>query len=345
MIINLHGHQLTAGVFNQDPFWGPFFEDGSLRVGHWRLGTSKARTDADPDRMFLDRWMETKWGVESRVAALDAAGQDILVLSLPSHMSMYWAEPEFATRYASTVNEEFAGLVAQAPTRFRYWAQLPLQEPKAAAMELERAVTDLGAVGASAGGANFGGLEFHDPAFDPFWEKLCELDVPMFVHGYNQSVTWGERANDDPFDTTSIVGMPYDEVRCFWYLIAGGVFDRFPELKVYITHGGGYVPYQLGRLNETLRSMAPDRKNTKDLIEYLPNFWFDPLVHEAPMRRAIVDVIGPDRLLYGDNFGGADAINFDLTEGLGLSADDQDKIRWKNAAELLKIDVGAASVG
>lgn len=338
VIINLHGHQLTRNMFDQDPHWGPFFEDGCLRVGHWVLGTANA--DAG-DRPFFEKWIDSRWGAEPRLAALDAAGQDMLVLSLPSHMGMYWTEHDFAIRYASVVNDDLADFSSQAPERFRFWAHTPLQDPKAAAGELDRAVTQLGAVGAGVGGANFGGLEFHDAAFDPFWEKMCELDVPMFVHGYNQSVTWGERANDDPFDTTSIIGMPYDEARCFWYLVAGGVLDRFPQLKVYITHGGGYVPYQLGRMNETLKTMAPDRKNTKDLVEYLPNFWFDPLVHEAPMRKAIVEVIGADRLLYGDNFGGADSIDFDITEGLGLSDDDRDKIRHRNATALLHLEVAA----
>src|SRR5690606_40151189 len=112
-----------------------------------------------------------------------------------------------------------------------------------------RAVKEHGFVGLSSGGANFGGLEFDDPAFDPVWRALCDLDLPMFVHGYNQSVTWGSRANADKYETTAIVGMQYDETRCCWYVINGGVFDRFPNLKVYITHGGGYVPSQLGRLN------------------------------------------------------------------------------------------------
>ena len=335
MIINLHGHQLTPNMFKQDDHWGPFFENGALRIGHWILG--KKNPSAEASRMNFDKWIVDRWGIDARVAALDAAGQDKLIVSLPFHMVMYWTDLGFATRWAGIVNDDLAAFCAQAPDRFGFWAHAPLQDPSVAAKELDRAVRDLGAAGLSSGGANFGGLEFYDEAFNPLWEKLCELDVPMFVHGYNQSLNWGERAMDDKYDTTSIVGMPYDEARAFWYLIASGVLDRFPELKVYITHAGGYVPYQLGRLNETLKTMAPDSVNKKELIEYLPNFWFDPLEHAAPMRRAIVEVIGVDRLVYGDNFGGADSIAFDITEGIGLSDADRDKIRSGNAQRLLNL--------
>jgi aminocarboxymuconate-semialdehyde decarboxylase len=204
-------------------------------------------------------------------------------------------------------------------------------------VELERAVTELGAVGMSMGGANFGGLEVHDKAFDPLWAKVVELGVPIFVHGYNQSVTWGDKANDDPFDTTSIIGMCYDETRCFWYLVNGGVLDRFPDLRVYITHAGGFVPYQLMRMEETNLTMAPDSKNERPVSQYRDNFYFDPLAHSVAMRRAIVEDVGVDRLLYGDNFGGMDSIDGDLTEGLGLSDEDREKIRSGNAKQLLGV--------
>ena len=61
------------------------------------------------------------------------------------------------------------------------------------------------------------------PSGDGIFTALCDLDLPMFIHGYNQSVTWGRKANDDRYETTAIVGMQYDETRCFWNLVCGGV--------------------------------------------------------------------------------------------------------------------------
>jgi hypothetical protein len=146
-------------------------------------------------------------------------------------------------------------------------------------------------------------------------------------------VTWGKNANSDRYETTAIVGMNYDETKAFWYLVNGGVFDRFPKLKVYITHGG-FVPYQLGRLAQTNPNLDTFH-NKKPVLDYLKNFYFDVELHELPMRQALIDVIGADRILYGSNFGGSDAVRHDLTEGLRLSDADLQRIRWSNACELL----------
>lgn len=331
MLIDLHAHQLLKGMFNQDDHWGPFWDQGTLRIGDWRLGTKR---DAAPT---LDAILEERWAPEPRLAAIDAAGIDKMVLSMPLHMVNYHTEIDFATRFATNVNDSLAEFCAVNPDRFFFWAHAPLQDPQAAAKELDRAVTQLGAQGLMMGARNFGGREVYDPAMRPIWEKVSELGCMIFVHGYNQSVTWGEKACDDPFDTTSIVGMNSDETLFYWYLTNGGVLDEFPDLKIMITHGGGFVPFQLGRFNMTNKTMAPDSKNKKDLLEYNPNFFYDLDIHSPFMRRAIIDEVGVSQVLYGDNFSGSDVHEGDLTDGLGLSAEDQERIRSKNALPLLRL--------
>lgn len=329
MLIDLHTHQLIKAMFNQDPHWGPFWDNGTLRIGDWVLGTK------NPEAPSLDQVYEERWTPQLRSAAFRQAGIDKAILSMPFHMVNYHTEPEFAVRFAAAVNEGLAEFCESDPM-FGYWAHVPAQDPAAAAKEVERAIGQLGAAGISMGGANFGGRQVSDPAFRPLWEKLVELDVLVFVHGYNQSVTWGADAGSDPFDTTSIVGMNNDETLFFWHLINGGVLDDFPELKIYITHGGGFIPYQLGRFNETNKTMAPDSKNKKDVIEYASNFYYDLDVHHPAMRRAVVEVVGVDQLLYGDNFAGSDSHAGDLTDGFGLGDADREKIRSGNALRLLK---------
>jgi aminocarboxymuconate-semialdehyde decarboxylase len=330
MLIDLHAHQLTKEMFNQHPHWGPFWDRGTLRIGDWSLGTK--RPEAPP----LDQLYEERWAPEVRLEAFRKADIDRAVLSMPFHMVNYHTDLEFAIRFATAVNDSLGAYCAQEPGLFSYWAHVPAQDPKAAAAELERAVTQRGAAGISMGGANFGGREVSDPEFRPLWEKACELGALIFVHGYNQSVTWGAEAMKDPYDTTSIVGMNSDETLFFWRLVNSGVLDDFPELRVYITHGGGFVPYQLWRFNETNKTMAPDSKNQRDVIEYGPNFFYDLDVHHPAMRRAVVEVVGADQLLYGDNFSGADSHSGDLTLGIGLSDADREKIRSGNALRLLK---------
>ena len=327
MLIDLHAHHITKDMFDQDEHWGPFWE-GTIRVGGWTLGTT------NPLAPTIDEVVEKRWAAGPRLEAMDAAGVDKFVFSMPLHLVMYHASPEFNTRYSATVNESLAQFCSAAPDRFTYWAHAPLQDPAAAAKEIDRAVTHLGAQGLSMGGANFGGLEVHMREMYPIWEKISELDVPIFVHGYNQSVTWDDAGRPDTFDTTSIIGMNSDEALFYWYTTNGGVLDDFPDLKIIITHGGGFVPFQLGRFNETNKTMAPDSRNKKELIEYNKNFFYDLDIQSPIMRKAIVDEVGVDHVVYGTNFGGADSHDGELTADMGLSDPDREKIRSGNALKM-----------
>jgi aminocarboxymuconate-semialdehyde decarboxylase len=92
--------------------------------------------------------------------------------------------------------------------------------------------------------------------------------------------------------------------------------------------------FQLGRLADLNRAMAPDTRNQRPLMDYLPNFWFDIDVHAVCLRRGVLEIVGVDRLVHGTNFGGA-YDHGDPTAGLGLSAVDSEKIRSGNAIALL----------
>jgi predicted TIM-barrel fold metal-dependent hydrolase len=349
-LIDLHGHLPLLPLLEQDPYWGPFWEwddEGvfHLRVGTWVLNLStvemKAAVAAGRIEPDTEKFFAKNFTPEAKIAQMDARGVDKLVVSLPSHWYMYWADAGFNAKFAALANDSYSRWARTAPDRLGFWAHLPMQDPAAAAAELQRAV-GLGAVGAGIGGANFGGLELYDAAFDPLWEKASELGAPFFVHGYNQSVAW-EDPTTERFDTTAVVGMPYDESRAFWHLVNGGVLDRFPKLQFYITHGGGYVPYQVGRFQAT-NGVLGDAGNARPVSDYIrTNFWFDPLLHSKTMRKAVIEEIGADRLLYGDNFGGSDGVREDLTEGIGLSEEDRAKIRSGNAMKLLlNLNRGAA---
>jgi aminocarboxymuconate-semialdehyde decarboxylase len=328
MLIDLHAHQITGAMFHQHPHWGPFWENGRLRVGDWTLGSKR---HAPP----MDELLATRWSVAKRLDDMRACDIDKFVVSMPLHLVMYHTEPKFAIRWARAVNDSLAEWCAADPERLHFWAHAPLQDPAAAAAELDRAVNDLGAKGLSMGGANFGGLQAHSRELYPMWEKVSELDVMVFVHGYNQSVTW-KRPMDDPFDTTSVVGMNSDEALFYWYVTNGGVLDDFPDLKLLITHGGGFVPFQRRRFHATNKTMAPDSRNKKELAEYDANFFYDLDIHSPHMRQAIIAEVGVDQVVYGDNFGGADSHEGDLTEGMGLTGAEREQIRSGNALRLIK---------
>src|SRR2546423_6967400 len=128
---------------------------------------------------------------------------------------------------------------------------------------------------------------------------MAALNVPAFVHGSNPSATG--HGGDDAFDASSIIGMNHYETLCIWNLICGGVLDRYPDLRFYVTHAGGFFPFHLGRFEQTNLTMAPDSVNEKPVKEYLHHFYFDPDVPEPIMRKALIALVGVDNFVYGDN--------------------------------------------
>jgi len=332
MLIDVHAHMITPGMMNVHDFWGPFMTTSGFTVGHFCLGTSQPMSGTDEE---ATQKLLAKMSHDSRRALMKDRNVDKIVVSIPSHAFMYWAG-DFGNEYADICNNELSQYCVKDPDHFAFWAHANLADPDAAVKQIEHAVTKLGAKGVCVGGANFNGLEAHSPELFPVWKKVTELDVPIMIHGYNQSIWRGEDHTSDLFETTSILGDCYDESLFLWYLICGGALDEFPTLKTYITHAGGMSLFQLGRLDALNKSMAPDARNKKPLMEYLDQFWFDLDVHALSLRKAVIDIAGIDNIVHGTNFGGAYYFG-DKTDELDLSREDQTKIRSANAIKLLKL--------
>ena len=332
MLIDVHAHHLTPAMFDCDPHWGPKWEGIDLRIGDYVLRNRKMPTrmkmdNSDPVGAIYDRF-----DYPFRRQLMDEMGVDKLVLSISPLMFMYWAG-DFGVDYAKLCNDELARWCAGEPDRYLWWATAPMHRPEEAAAEVERAVK-MGAVGLYLAPSGLGDYELHSPELDVVWAKVNELGVPLFMHGYPRAIETGAV---DPLNISSTMGYVVDETAAFWNLICGGVLDRFPNIHVYITHGGGFVPYQLGRLVGHHETLAYDAVNELPVRDYLPRFYFDPMIHDAIMRRALVESLGVERFVYGSNFAGSDQINFDLTEGLGLSESQREAINSGNAIEMLNL--------
>ena len=332
MLIDVHAHHLTPAMFDQDPHWGPTWEGLNLKIGDYLLRNRKmpamAKIAADDHGSALfDRFDHP-----FRRQVMDERGIDALVVSIPPLMFMYWTG-DFGVEYAKLCNDELARWCAVEPDRFLWWATAPMHRPEAAAAELERAI-GMGAVGLYLAGAGLGEYELHSPELDVVWAKADELGVPLFIHGYPRAL---ETREVDDFNLGVSMGYLLDESSAMWNLICGGVLDRFQNIRVYITHAGGFVPYQLERLAENWDTLAYNSVNELPFLDYLPRFYFDPMIHNDIMRGALVEMLGPERFVYGSNLGGSDQIEFDLTDRIGLSEQDRESIKSGNAIELLNL--------
>jgi aminocarboxymuconate-semialdehyde decarboxylase len=231
----------------------------------------------------------------AKLEAMDRKGIDVSVISPAPPMFYYWADPDLALKVAGLVNDGVADMVAQAPARLRGMASLPMQHPDAAVAELERVVRDHGFKAVEIG-TSIEGAQLAESRFRPVLRRAAELGVFVFAHPYYV----GSKAGLECYYLTNLIGNPLDTATCVANLMFSGALDELPELRILLAHGGGFAPYQIGRLvhghkvrQETKARSASDPK------ALLRRFYFDSLVFEPQALRYLIDLVGADRIAIG----------------------------------------------
>jgi aminocarboxymuconate-semialdehyde decarboxylase len=170
------------------------------------------------------------YDLELQLKDMDEAGVDISVLSC----LLGWSAPLEECRM---INDGLAAVQEKFPRRFVGLAQAPLLEGSAALAELRRAISDLGLRGVTIT-SQVNGLSLDAPNLYGFYELACQLDVPVFVHP--ALVPTGYEHLKD-YDLPRVLGREVDLTVATTRLIAGGVFDRYPGLKIVMAHFGGGI--------------------------------------------------------------------------------------------------------
>jgi 2,3-dihydroxybenzoate decarboxylase len=178
---------------------------------------------------------------EIRLAEMDAAGIDLVILSQSGPGVQAEQDKALAISRARENNDFLAGQIARHPSRYAGFATLPMQDPAAAARELQRTVREYGFKGSLVNG-HTNGVYYDDRAYDPFWEAMQELDVPMYLHPAN---AWADPycIQGHPELAGATWGWGVETGTHALRLLFGGVFDRFPRLKVIIGHMGEGLPF------------------------------------------------------------------------------------------------------
>ncbi len=196
---------------------------------------------------------------DQRIAAMDDAGIDIFVLSQTSPGVQAEKDASVAVQRAREANDYLSRQIQQHPDRYRGFAHLAMQDVQAAGDELKRCVEELGFLGAMING-NTNGVYLDDDCYQPFWERVVQLDVPMiYIHpadphiqpyvlkGYTvmQGAVWGWSTDNSSH---------------FLRLLFSGLFDRFPELTIILGHMGETLPYFAWRIDGRYAAAGdPDR--------------------------------------------------------------------------------------
>ncbi|MEU5956311.1 amidohydrolase family protein [Streptomyces sp. NPDC047525] len=270
----------------------------------------------------------------ARLAAMDAQGVDVqLVSPSPSHYH-YWADEETAEKVYRLANEATAAHCSAAPDRLRGLGLVPLQHPDNAVRALEHAL-EQGLSGVEIS-SHTPGRELSDPAYEPLWARAEETGAILFLHPFG--CTLDERL--DQWYLSNTVGQPTENAVAVSHLIFSGVLDRHPGLKIVAAHGGGYLPTHIGRSDHAWSARADAGAGcAHPPSSYLKRLYFDSLVHDPYVLRELVRVAGADRVLLGSDFpfdmGTDDPVG--ALRAARLPDADFHAVRGGNAAALLRL--------
>lgn len=242
--------------------------------------------------------------VTARLEVMDAGGVRRAVVSPPPTLFLYWVDAPTGVQAARWLNDGVAAMVREAPDRFDGLATLPLADPDAAVAELERAVGELGMRGAQVG-PHCEGVPLDDPSLRPVLATAQRLGVPLVVHPYYVGSTPGL----DDFYLTNLQGNPWQTAVCASRLILSGTLDELPGLDLVLVHGGGHLPYQVGRLDHGHRVRPEAARPQRPPSNYLRRFHYDTLTHSPAATRWLLDRVGADRVAHGTD------VPFDMAGG------------------------------
>jgi aminocarboxymuconate-semialdehyde decarboxylase len=264
---------------------------------------------------------------------LDGHGVDTQVLSFTTP-GVHVERPDLAVAWARMVNDAFARVVRERRGRFTALATLPLNDPAASVLELERAMKELGLPGAMVF-SNVNHVALADERFAPLWKKADELDAVIYIHPTDPA---GVEAMMD-YWLMPLVGFLFDTTLAASKLVFSGVVERHPRIRWVLTHMGGATPYLAERLDRGYRAFAECRRYIgRPPSEYLCQFYYDTVNFNPSAVRLVLDFAGEDRILAGSDYPhqiGSIPLMLETLRGLGISEAAKEKLLGGNAVSLL----------
>ncbi|MEE9285996.1 MAG: amidohydrolase family protein [Dehalococcoidia bacterium] len=297
------------------------------------------------------RWEELPpAGLEpkARVEELDREGIDAAVL-YPSLGLVIGGirDPEHAVAACRVYNEWLAEFCGAAPDRLVGMGAIPMQRPEAAPAEARRAVETLGMRGVFVRPNPCNGYFLNHRAYDPLWETLEGLGVPVGLHpsGTTEALSAAQTYKPLWGEEFVYVGKPMhfliDDLMALTMMIGTGVLERFPRLKVVVLEaGGGWLPHWVDKMDHWFRVVNYQMKHlSMKPGEYVQRqVWtsFDP---DETTLRGVIDSVGPDRLIWASDYPHMDIISPSVTEELyqnlkGLEDTARVKVLGANAREV-----------
>ncbi len=287
-VIDVHTHFIPRFVVEEGAGGSGVFgvsSEGSRSEGEFLKHPEGFRYPVDPETH----------DAELKLGRMDDAGIDLAVLSPIPTLLFYDQPAKEAVEFARRMNDALAETI-DGQSRLLGLAHLPLQAPEEAAAELRRTVNELGFRGAQIGCDAGTGRPLDLPELDPVYAAASELDLPIMLHPSYV----GLKPGLEDFYFTNSIGNPLETMLAAARLIHGGALDRNPELKVVLVHAGGFLPFQIGRLDHAWEVRDEPRVSLDRLpSEYLNRFWMDTITHAPAQLDFLQSLIGTNRLVLG----------------------------------------------
>jgi aminocarboxymuconate-semialdehyde decarboxylase len=264
---------------------------------------------------------------------MDRLGVDVSVLSHSTIVAGgQWADANTDLELNQRANDHIAELVRAHPDRFVGSFSLPLQDLGLSLGEFERCVEELG-LGVVNLPAAARGVYLGHPRFFPFWEMVAGRRLVAFIHPDGVTDPWFQE-----YSLWNSVGQPVEEAKVMSSLIYEGVFDHWPDVRIVMAHGGGYLPHYCGRHDRNFTNRPETARNiSAKPSEYLARFYYDTCVYVPHVLDELVDLVGPGRIVIGSDWpmGGIDPVAF-IDQARNVGAEEAAQVKGGNAATLLE---------
>lgn len=253
------------------------------------------------DFLFINQ----KWGFELKKSFIDfrtymdqqeTVGVTHSMISPIPQLFLYDFPLEITTEISRVYNQSLAHLMKEAPGKLSAVGTVPLTNPNKAAQVLKEAM-NLGLKGAIIG-PGLGQQMLSDSFFQPFFEEANRLKAILFIHPLLCEDPRLKRRM-----MPNLIGVPWETTVCATDLLLSGIVDKYPNIKILFAHGGGLLPYQIGRLDKGYEQWELVSSNLQAKpSEYLKRFWYDTVLWNQDSIDFLVKTVGEDRVVAGSDY-------------------------------------------